>query len=198
MILHYNRYLSLLECNGQKPSKFDNVLENEQQPDIQKSSTSSSDCKTNGKCNVGPRSNKIKMNDTDSNKKMPSLDVLMDNLPKKGQKLVNFIKQHKSTIDWNKKNYELIIHSNPIVQSNIIHLLTDALTNNKKTKNPPLGLEVFYKALSEINTPLPFINNRQRRAKLLFYKTHDKKKIKEKKSRKKIDFSKWITYPVIN
>jgi hypothetical protein len=187
VILSYDRYLSLLECNNQKPSKFDEIITNEDIERLPKQEIISDKNEKNvDTTNVDTTNEKI-------SKISPPIKVLLDKIPqkhsKKARKLLDYISHYKNIIDWNDDNYNIIIHGKTIKNSNIVDLIKDAITRNKQKIKLSESIDAFYKALMEIKTPFKLIFNEKRKPQLIFYKSQYDKNLLD------IKVKKWIRYP---
>lgn len=125
---------------------------------------------------------------------------------KKGELLLDTLKQNKEKISW-ENDGTVIINKEIIPGSNIVHLVSDALRPLKNSE--PIGWQRFVTTLKDINLPINLIGNPKRFEYInnLYIKdfknssppvnvtpnTPSSSKI-DSKIRKKIDWEKWTPY----
>jgi hypothetical protein len=192
VILPWERYMELLDSQGLKPSRVDQVISDE-------------NCTSITHVNGPSLERKPAKNTTPTKKTIinsvpaietTGIDVVINKLPKKhknrGKKLLTYIDKYPDVIDWDKSTLELIIHKKPLADSNIVKMISDAVTSaTNKAKISP-SIDSFYRSLVEINTPIQLVKNPKRRGQLLFLKYHSKPKSPKVKLNKT-----WIKYPYV-
>lgn len=113
------------------------------------------------------------------------VEEILKSVPTSGVKharlLLKKIKEKPDIISWNS-NSEIVVNGKVIPKSNIHDVIYDAVSQKK---TPPIGYDVFYKALDDINTPRSYILNKNR----ISSKSHDtpESPLSVKKKKKKTD-----------
>lgn len=78
-------------------------------------------------------------------------------MQRKARGLMQYLKQHGgNTIKWNKRG-QIIVNDKVIEGSHLIDLLCEAVC--PKTVHRPVGYEIFYQALRDLDTPRSLVRN---------------------------------------
>ena len=97
---------------------------------------------------------------------------IMESVPptmkSRAQQLVKKLKENKDLITWDDKG-QMIYEGKPVVGSNVIDLVNDALRHRKNFN--PHGWRLFAKVLSDVNVPEGIVRNENRLKTIRDFKT---------------------------